>query len=48
MSKEHVAKLIEKAAQTGDANDALKFSQSAVNVANAICALKQAEPNKKD
>lgn len=43
MSKEQVAKLIDKALQTHDSGDALKFSQAALNAANALCALKTAE-----
>lgn len=43
MSKEQVAKLIDKAVDSHDANDALKFSQAALNAANALCALKVAE-----
>lgn len=35
----HVEKLIEKAAGTEKADEALKFSQGAANAANALCAL---------
>lgn len=35
--------MIEKAARTSDANDALKFSQAACNAANAMCSLKHAK-----
>ncbi len=37
--KKHVEKLIEKAAQARESDDALKFSQAATNAANAMCAL---------
>lgn len=35
-----VEQLIDKAAKTDKADDALKFSQAACNAANALCALK--------
>ena len=35
----HVEKLIEKAAGTEKAAEALKFSQGAANAANALCSL---------
>lgn len=35
----HVAALAKRAAETDDANDAMKLSQSAVNIANALCSL---------
>lgn len=38
-----VHSMIEKAARTMDANDALKFSQAALNAANAMCSLKHAK-----
>jgi hypothetical protein len=34
--------LVKKAAEAVDANDAMKFSQAAVNAANAMCALQTA------
>ena len=40
--EEQVEKLIEKAGDAADSNDALKFSQAAANAANAICVLKTA------
>lgn len=43
MSKEQVTKLIDKAANASDSNDAMKFSQAALNAAHALCALKEAE-----
>lgn len=43
MKTEEVEKLIDKAAKASDSNDALKFSQAAVNAANAMCALKTAQ-----
>lgn len=41
----HVQKLSEKAKDADKADDALKFSQAACNVANALCAL-NAQENK--
>lgn len=43
MSNEKVTGLIDKAASAEKSDDALKFSQAAVNAANALCALKTAE-----
>jgi len=37
-SEEAIDKLISQAADAGDANDAMKFSQAALNVANATMA----------
>jgi len=37
-----VKKLIEKAANAEKADDAMKFSQAALNAANAMCSLKTA------
>lgn len=37
------AVLIEKAAKAEKSDDALRFSQAACNVANALCALKAAK-----
>lgn len=37
--KTHVENMIEKAAKTDKADEALKFSQAACNAANAMCAL---------
>ncbi len=43
--------LIEKAAKAEKSEDAMRFSQAAVNAANALCALKvvqlEVEPNGK-
>lgn len=39
-NKSEVKSLIEKAAKADKADDAMKFSQAAVNSANALCALK--------
>lgn len=44
--KEHVEKMIEKASKADDAGEAMKFSQAAVNAANAMCALKAATQTK--
>lgn len=41
-SKE-VEKLIDKAANSETSENALRFSQAACNVANALCALKAAK-----
>ena len=41
--RNHVETLVDKAGKSGDANDALKFSQAALNAANAMCALNTAE-----
>lgn len=41
--REYVEILIAKAGKAKDANDALKFSQAAMNAANAMCALRDAE-----
>lgn len=37
--EKHVEAMIEKAAKTDKADEALKFSQAACNAANAMCAL---------
>lgn len=42
MESNEVTTLIEKAAKAEKAEDAMKFSQAAVNAANALCALKHA------
>ena len=42
MESKEVTTLIEKAAKADKAEDAMKFSQAAVNAANALCALKHA------
>lgn len=41
--KKHVEKLVERAAESDDSGNALRFSQAATNVANAMCALRVAE-----
>lgn len=41
--KKHVEKMIGKAAKGATADEAMKFSQAAVNAANAMCALKSSE-----
>lgn len=41
--KKCVEKLIKKAAEVEDDNAAMKYSQAALNTANALCALKTAE-----
>lgn len=42
MSKENVETLSKKAAEAKDSGDAMRFSQAAVNIANAMCAVKAA------
>ena len=41
--KQHVETLIKKAAEASDSQDAMRLSQAACNVANAMCALKYSE-----
>ena len=43
MSKENVETLCKKAADAEKSDDAMKFSQAACNVANAMCAVKSSE-----
>jgi hypothetical protein len=43
MESKEVSKLIEQAAKAEKADDAMKFSQAALNAANALCSLKHAE-----
>jgi hypothetical protein len=43
MESSEVTKLIEKAANADKADDAMKFSQAALNAANALCSLKHAD-----
>ena len=38
--REAIKELVEKAKNTRDANDALKFSQSALNLAHTLATLK--------
>jgi hypothetical protein len=44
---QHVEALIKKAAEQQDAGDAMKFSQAALNAANAMCSLGNAKLNGK-
>lgn len=46
MSKENVKTLCKAAAEAKDSGDAMRFSQAACNVANAMCAAKTAEKMK--
>ena len=46
MSKKNVEALCKAAAEAKDSGDAMRFSQAANNVANAMCAVKMSE--KKD
>lgn len=39
--KKHAEKLLEKAAETTDSGDAMRFSQAALNAANAIRQLNE-------
>lgn len=39
----HVEKLIAKAGESAKADDAMKFSQAALNAANAMCSLQHVE-----
>ena len=49
MSKENVEALNKKAADAEKSEDAMRFSQAACNVANAMCAVKSSETiGKKD
>lgn len=41
--KKMIEKLIEKASKADDATDAMKFSQAALNAANALCSMGVAE-----
>lgn len=43
MSKENVESLSKKAAEADKSEDAMRYSQAACNVANAMCAVKSAE-----
>lgn len=43
--KKHVEELIKQAAEAEDSGDAMRFSQAAVNAANAMCALQNAAKN---
>lgn len=44
--KKHVESMIEKAAKARDSADAMRFSQAALNAANAMCSL-QFKPSEK-
>ncbi len=41
-AKMQVEAMIKKAAESDKADDAMKFSQAALNAANAMCSLKDA------
>ena len=45
-TKKHVAALATKAAGADKSEDAMRFSQSAVNIANALCGLNAKENGK--
>ncbi len=38
-AKKHVEEMIKKAGESTKAEDAMKFSQAALNAANAMCSL---------
>lgn len=42
--QKNVLDLIRKAAEADKSDDAMRFSQAACNAANALCALKIAQP----
>ena len=44
--KENIETLLKKAAEAETADAAMKFSQAAVNAANAVCAWNHREPKK--
>ncbi len=44
--KKHIETLAAKAAEQGDSGDAMRFSQAANNIANALCAALAAEQAK--
>jgi len=45
-AKKHIADLSDKAAKAGKSEDAIRYSQAACNVANALCALGSANEAK--
>ena len=45
-SKKHVEELIKKAAEVHDSADAMRFAQAALNAANAILGLNEADRNR--
>lgn len=45
--KKHVEAMIKKAAEAEKSEDAMRFSQAAVNAANAICSLENAKTSGK-
>lgn len=45
--QKHVESMIEKAASADKSEDALRFSQAALNAANAMCSLGVAKHNDK-
>lgn len=46
-TKKNVEEMIEKAAKAGDSADAMRFSQAALNAANAACSMQSLENEKK-
>ena len=46
-SKKQVESLIAKAEKAEKSEDALRFSQAALNAANAMCSLAVVKPNEK-
>jgi hypothetical protein len=47
MEHSQIEELIDKAAKSTTADDAMKFSQAALNAANALCALGVAKAQQK-
>jgi hypothetical protein len=43
--RKEIEEMIDKAAKADKPDDAMKFSQAALNAANALCSLKVAEKN---
>ena len=46
--RKHVEKMIESAAESSKADEAMKFSQAALNAANAMCSLNAAKADDAD
>lgn len=44
--RSHVENMIDKAAKAAKSEDALRFSQAALNAANAMCSLRDTKPDK--
>jgi len=46
--KKHVETMVKQAVEAKDSGDAMRFSQAALNAANAMCALGTAERSNKE